>query len=120
MPPTSLSDLRVLDFSDGVAGAYCTKLFAGYGADVIALEPPAGHPLRRHGPFARTSTRPRPHGFPHRETGALWLYLATGKRSVTLDIATRTGQRLFRRMVEEANVIVESFPPGRMAALGLG
>src|SRR2546422_9820222 len=106
MPPTTLSDLRVLDLSDGVAGAYCTKLFAGYGADVIALEPPSGHPLRRHGPFAR--------GVPHHETGALWLYLATNKRSVTLDINTRTGQRLFRRMVEEANVIVEPLAPGFM------
>jgi crotonobetainyl-CoA:carnitine CoA-transferase CaiB-like acyl-CoA transferase len=108
---STLADLRVLDLSDGVAGAFCTKLFAGYGADVIVLEPPGGHPLRRHGPFA--SDRP------DRETGALWLYLGAGKRSATLDISTKTGLRLFRRMVEEANVIVESFAPGRMAELGL-
>ena len=44
---TSLADLRVLDLSGGVAGAFCTKLFADYGADVVVLEPPAGHPLRR-------------------------------------------------------------------------
>ena len=109
---TTLGDLRVLDLSDGVAGAFCTRLFTGYGADVIALEPPSGHPLRRHGPFAGDR--------PHRETGALWLYLGGSKRSATLDISTKTGQRLFRRMVEEANVIVESFPPGRMEELGLG
>jgi len=112
MPETTLADLRVLDLSDGVAGAYCTKLFAGYGAGVIALEPPSGHPLRRHGPFIG--------GKPHPETGAPWLYLATNKRSVTLDITTRTGQRLFHRMVEEANVVVESFPPGYLESLGLG
>lgn len=109
---STLSDLRVLDLSDGVAGAYCTKLFAGYGAGVIVLEPPSGHPLRRHGPFTG--------GRPHQETGARWLYLGTNKRSVTLDITTRTGQRLFRRMVEEANVVVESFPPGYLDSLGLG
>ena len=109
---SSLSHLRVLDLSDGVAGAWCTKLFADYGANVIVLEPPAGHPLRRHGPF--------PDGSPNPETGALWLYLGTNKRSVTLDAGTTTGQNLFRRMVEEANVIVESFAPGRMAELGLG
>jgi len=109
---SSLSDLRVLDISDGVAGAWCTKLFADYGAGVIVLEPPAGHPLRRHGPF--------PGDAPDPETGALWLYLGTNKRSVTLDAGTTTGQNLFRRMVEEANVIVESFAPGRMAELGLG
>jgi crotonobetainyl-CoA:carnitine CoA-transferase CaiB-like acyl-CoA transferase len=111
-PGTTLADLRVLDLSDGVAGAFCTRLFAGYGADVIVLEPPSGHPLRRHGPFLDDR--------PHPETGALWLYLGAGKRSATLDITTPTGQRLFRRMVEDANVIVESFPPGRMDELGLG
>ena len=109
---TSLADLRVLDLSDGVAGAFCTKLFAGYGADVVTLEPPSGHPLRRSGPFAGDR--------PHRETGALWLYLGAGKRSATLDITTMTGERLLRRMVEDANVIVESFPPGRMDEFGLG
>jgi crotonobetainyl-CoA:carnitine CoA-transferase CaiB-like acyl-CoA transferase len=112
MPQTTLSDLRVLDLSDGIAGAYCTKLFADYGADVVALEPPSGHTLRRHGPFV--SNKPDP------ETGALWLYLGTNKRSATLDITSRTGQRLFGRMVEDANVVVESFAPGRMANLGLG
>jgi len=111
MPETTLSDLRVLDLSNGVAGAYCTKLFAGYGADVIVVEPPDGHPLRRHGPFVEDR--------PHPETGALWLYLGTNKRSATLDIGTPTGMRLFRRMVEEANVIVESFPPGLMSELDL-
>ena len=109
---SSLADPRVLDLSDGVAGAFCTKLFADYGADVLVLEPLSGHPLRRHGPF--TSERP------DREAGSLWLYLATNKRSVTLDVETKTGQRLIRRIVEDANIVVESFPPGRMDSLGLG
>jgi len=111
-PASTLSDLRILDLSDGVAGAYCTKLFADYGADVIALEPPTGHPLRRHGPFAAA--------VPHRETGALWLYLATNKRSATLDVTAATGRRIFRELVENANVIVESFQPGRLDSLGIG
>ncbi len=112
-PASSLAALHVLDLSDGVAGAYCTKLFADYGADVVAIEPPGrGSALRRHGPF--------PGDRPHREAGALWLYLGTNKRSVTLDIASPTGRALFRRLVEEANVVVESFPPGRLEALGLG
>lgn len=111
-PQEGLASLRVLDLSSGIAGAYCSKLFAGYGADVIVIEPPSGSPLRRHGPFAG--------GEPHPDTGAVWLYLAANKRSVTLDIASATGRRIFRRMVEEANVIVEDMPPGRMASLGLG
>lgn len=109
---TTLSELRVLDLSQSIAGAYCTKLFADYGADVVVLEPPSGHPLRRSGPFLNDE--------PNRETGALWLYLATNKRSVTLNIFCRSGQALFKRMVEEANIVVESFEPGRMEALGLG
>ncbi len=112
MPENTLADLRVLDLSRRAAGAYCSKLFADYGADVIAIEPPGGSPLRRQGPFAD--------GKPHRETGALWLYLGTNKRSVTLDIETATGQAIFSRMAEEAAVIVEDFEPGRMQGLGLG
>ena len=113
MPESALlSDLRVLDISRGIAGTFCTKLFAEFGADVITVEPLSGHPLRRIGPFAADQ--------PHPETGALWLYLATSKRSATLDIASTTGQSLFQRMVEEANIIVEDFAPGRMDELGLG
>jgi crotonobetainyl-CoA:carnitine CoA-transferase CaiB-like acyl-CoA transferase len=110
---TSLSVLRVLDLSEGVAGAYCTKILAGFGADVIKIERPgAGDTLRRHGPFRGDS--------PHAEKSALFLYLNTGKRSITLDIAQRTGGLLFRRLVEEAEVVVESFPPGHLTGLGLG
>jgi len=107
-----LSDLRVLDLSSGIAGALCTKLFAEFGADVIALEPPSGHPIRRNGPFAADR--------PHSETGALWLYLGANKRSATLNIETPTGIRLFRQAVEESNIIVEDFAPGKMYELGLG
>ena len=109
---SSLEDLRVLELSGGVAAGYCGKLFAEYGADVIKVEPPSGDRLRRQGPFAEER--------PQRETGAPWLYLGTRKRSVTLDLAQPSGQRLFRRMVEEANVIVESFPPGYLDSLGIG
>lgn len=109
--PSSLAELRVLDLSRSHAGAFSTAMFAGFGADVIALEPPSGHPLRRQGPFVADR--------PHPETGAAWLYLGANKRSVTLDIETASGRRLFREMVEEAAVIVESFDPGHMAELGL-
>ena len=114
MPDTenTFAELRVLELSGRVAGAYASKLFADYGADVIAVEPPGGSPLRRLGPFAS--------GRPDREMGAPWLYLGTNKRSVTLDIETPTGQAVFRRMAEEAAVIVEDFEPGRMEVFGLG
>ncbi len=96
---STLADFRVLDLSGGIAGAYCARLFAGYGADVIVVEPPAGSELRPQ---------------------KAWSRLAAGKRSVTLDIGTATGRLLFRNMVEGANLIVECFAPGAMDALGLG
>lgn len=105
-----LDELRVLDLSNGVAGTFASKLFADYGADVIAIEPPAGNPVRRHGPF--------PGEWP-RGDGALWKYLGTNKRSITLDIRTVTGARIFRGMVEQANVVIESFAPDTMESLGL-
>jgi len=110
--PSTLEDLRVLELPGGVAAGYCGKLFAEYGADVLKVEPPSGDSLRRQGPFAGER--------PHRETGAAWLYLGARKRGVTLDLAQRTGRRLFRRMVEEANVIVDSYSPGYLDSLGLG
>ncbi len=125
-PESTLAELRVLDLSNSVGGGYCGKLFADYGADVLKVEPLSGDPTRRHGPF--------PDDRPHREAGALWLYLGTNKRSVTLDISQPTGQRLLRRLVEDANVIVEAVPaghayrqagrqgfsPGHLESLGLG
>lgn len=96
---TTLSDLRILDLSDGLAGAYCTYLFASYGADVIAIEPPSGHPFR--------------------QAGGLWNQLGAGKLSITLDIRSPSGRDVVRKMVEGANVVVETFAPGVMSTLGL-
>jgi crotonobetainyl-CoA:carnitine CoA-transferase CaiB-like acyl-CoA transferase len=95
----TLEDLRVVDLSTTPAGAYCTRLFAGLGAEVILFEPPAGSPLRR---------------LPN------WSDLGAGKLSVTLDIHTRTGLGIFRRFVEQANLVVETFGEGVMDTLGLG
>lgn len=112
-PEGALDDLTVLDLSEGVAGAYCGKLLADYGADVIKVERPgAGDPARRHGPF--------PDGEPHPEKSALFLYLNTNKRGVTLDITHPRGAQVLRRMVEDADVLIETFPPGYLADLGLG
>lgn len=87
---TTFADLRVLDLSTGVAGAFCGRLFADYGADVIAISKPGATPL-----------------------------LSEGKRSVTLDIAAETGGLLFRAMVEKANIIIETFADGTLESLGL-
>src|SRR5262245_41822116 len=73
-----LDDIRVLDLSQEVAGPLCTKFLAGLGAEVLKVEPPGtGDASRRFGPFVLA--------VPAAEQSALFLYLNTGKKSITLE-----------------------------------
>ena len=111
-PPRALEGLRVLDLSQGVAGPYCTKLLADYGASVVKVEPPGGgDPARQAGPF--------PEDLPHRERSALFLHLNTSKRSITLDVASARGRLLLKQLLPHFDVLVESYTPGTLAELGL-
>ena len=108
-----LGDIRVLDLSEDVAGPFCTKLLAGLGAEVIKVEPPGtGDVTRSTGPFV--------HETPHAEQSAAFLYLNTGKKSITLDIQSQTGGCLVQRLAQECDILVESFPAGELDRLGLG
>ncbi|MCK9495186.1 MAG: CoA transferase [Dehalococcoidia bacterium] len=107
-----LTGVRVLDLSEYIAGPYCTRFLAGFGADVIKVERPEGDPIRRWGPFAG--------GEPNVETGALHLYLDQGKRSVTLDLETEDGRALLRELVATADILVESGRPGALHEIGFG
>jgi len=109
--PGALQGLRVLDLSDE-KGQYCTKLMADMGADVIKIEPPAGDPVRRIGPFY--------HDEEELDKSLYWFVLNTSKRGLTLDITTPRGADLFRRLAVTADFVVESFAPGTMDQLGLG
>ena len=112
MPEQALSDIRVLDFTHWVAGPYCTKLLADYGADVLKVErPDGGDRARRLGPF--------PGDEPHPEKSGLFLHLNTNKRSLTLNLKTKAAQQIVKNLVEEVDVLVESFRPGTMARFGL-
>ncbi|MBI2172341.1 MAG: CoA transferase [Chloroflexi bacterium] len=110
--PSALADLRVLDLSTLVAGPYCTKLLADFGADVIKVEPLSGDPARSLAPFFGDH--------PSLEGSLLHLYLNTSKRGVTLDLSLPTGRVLLQKLVAWADVLVESFKPGTLDALGLG
>lgn len=113
MTESALSDIRVIDLSQGIAGPYCTKLLADYGAEVIKIEPPGeGDAARRLGPF--------PDDLPHPERSGLFLHLNTNKKSVTLDVSTASGAVILEKLLARADVLVESYPPGRMAEWGLG
>jgi crotonobetainyl-CoA:carnitine CoA-transferase CaiB-like acyl-CoA transferase len=103
---TELQGIRVADFSAVVAGPYCTRLMARWGADVIKIEPPEGDHLR--------SLRPLRDG-----ASAMFGALNAGKRSVSLDLRTDAGRAMAAEIVKWADVIVENFRPGVMARFGL-
>lgn len=109
----ALGDIRVLDVSEGVPGSYCAKIMAGLGAEVIKVERPgSGDVSRTMGPF--------PNDEPHPEKSAAFLYLNTGKKSITLDLENPTGASMFKLLVQDSDVLIESFPVGYMDGLGLG
>jgi crotonobetainyl-CoA:carnitine CoA-transferase CaiB-like acyl-CoA transferase len=106
-----LSPYRVLDLTDE-KGFLCGKLLGDLGADVIKIERPGGNPARNIGPFYHDEVDP--------EKSLFWFAFNTSMRGVTLDIEKPEGKKLFKRLVETADVIIESFPPGHMDKLGLG
>lgn len=107
----ALDDLRVLDLT-GDLGMYAGKLLADLGADVIKIEPPEGDPGRKRGPFY--------HDVPNPERSLHHFFHNTGKRGVTLDLTSDEGGALFLRLVETADIVIESARPGWMADQGLG
>ncbi len=97
-PP--LADLVVADLSSGIAGAYCTKLLADAGAEVVKVEPPEGDPLRRWSASGAT--------IPDGSDGALFAHLSSSKRSVVVDPDDPTDLAAARALVESADVVVWS------------
>ena len=110
--PAILEGVRVLELGGRVSGPFCAKLLADYGADVVKVEPPEGDRERHAGPFAGD--------VPHPERSIPFLYLNTNKRAITLDIECDIGRNILARLLQEADVVVENFPPEKSDALGLG
>lgn len=111
-PPAraALRGRRVLDLG-GARGAYCGKLLAEMGADVVKIEPPGGDPARRTPPCWRS-----PDG---EATSFAFLYANTSKRSVTLDLDAFAGRELLLRLAARADLVIEAFAPGHLAERGL-
>ena len=97
--PGALDGVRVLDLSWGIAGPLGVLMLAEQGADTIKVEPPGGDPFRSYNGY-KVWTRSR--------------------RSVTVDLKSDAGREAFLRLVESADVLVESFRPGVMDRLGVG
>ena len=113
MAEGALSGIKVLDLTHYIAGPFCTKILADFGADVLKVERPGvGDGARQMGPFY--------HDDPHYEKSGFFLFLNTNKKSVTLNLKTATGVKIIKELVEEADIMVENFRPGVMDSLGLG
>jgi len=87
-------------------------MFADFGADVVKVEPPGGESGRRLPPFVSDE--------PGQERSAFFLFLNSNKRSITLDVTSPSGSAILKRLLAQFDVVIESFPPGRLDALGLG
>jgi crotonobetainyl-CoA:carnitine CoA-transferase CaiB-like acyl-CoA transferase len=102
-----LTGLRVLDVSTVYAAPITAMLLGDFGADVIKVEHPNGDPARTH-------------GWNRDGHGLWWKVIARNKRTVTLNLGTAQGQELLRRLVLDADVLVENFRPGVMEKWCLG
>jgi len=106
-----LSGVKLVEYCSFVSGPYCTKLFADLGAEVIKVEKPQGDEARKKGPYLSDSPDP--------ELSGLFLYLNTNKLGVTLNLNSKTGREIFKKLIAEADIFIEDRPPGEMENLRL-
>jgi len=103
----ALAGLRVLDVSTLFAGPMAATMLGDFGADVVKIEHPRGDPVRYHGAS--------------KDGVGLWgKVVGRNKRGITLYLGTPEGQEVFRRLVAQADVVIENFRPGTLERWGLG
>ena len=103
-----LDDIRVIEMGSLLAGPFCGQLFGDFGAEVIKIEDPkSGDPLRQWG-------REKPQG-----QSLWWPIVGRNKKSITINLRAPEGQDLVRKLVAEADVLLENFRPGTLERWGL-
>ncbi len=106
-----LNHLRALDLTDD-KGFLCGKILADLGVNVIKVEKPGGDPSRNIGGFWG--------GAPDPEKSLYWVAYNSNKKGITLDIEKPRGREIFRKLVNIADFVIESFPPDYLDGLGIG
>ena len=102
----ALKGLKVIELGQLIAGPFCGQLLGDMGADVVKIEPPlVGDPMRVWG---------------NGEHKVWWEVIGRNKRSVTANLRVAEGQDLARRLLAEADIMIENFKPGTMEKWGLG
>ena len=107
-PAGPLSGLRVIELGQLIAGPFVTKTLGEFGAEIIKIEPPAGGDPLRTWRLVQDGT------------SLWWQVQSRNKRSVTLDLRQAEAQEIVRKLVAEADVVVENFRPGTLEGWGLG
>lgn len=105
---SALSGLRVLDCATLFAGPTASLLLGDFGADVIKIEhPQKGDPVRNH-------------GYKKSEQSLWWTYLSRNKRCLAIDLGTKIGAEILKKLAAEVDVIIENFRPGTLEKWGIG
>jgi formyl-CoA transferase len=106
--PLPLQGVKIIELGTLIAGPFCTRMLAEFGAEVIKVESPrGGDPLRKWRKL-------------HDGTSLWWYAQARNKKSVTLDLKQPEAQEIVRRLAAEADIVVENFRPGALENWGLG
>jgi formyl-CoA transferase len=106
--PGPLANLKVIEMGTLIAGPYCARLLAEFGADVVKVETPGeGDPLRK---WRRL----------HEGTSLWWYAQARNKKSIAVNLREPDGQAIVRRLAAGADIVIENFRPGTMEKWGLG
>ncbi|GHC23177.1 CaiB/BaiF CoA transferase family protein [Aidingimonas halophila] len=108
VPQTPLSDLKVIELGQLIAGPYCGQVLADFGADVVKIEPPGKGDAMRQWGEADANGDP-----------LWWNVIARNKRSLTLDLRQTRGQEILRDLAGQADILIENFRPGTMERWGL-
>ena len=106
--PFPLQGIKVIELGTLIAGPFCTRLLAEFGAEVIKIEAPdGGDPLRKWRKL-------------HDGTSLWWYVQARNKKSLTLDLRQPEAQEIARKLVRDADIVVENFRPGALEKWHLG
>ena len=109
--PEALDDMLVIDASQGsYAGLFASSILSELGAEVIRVESPGGDIARKMSPY----------GMMVKDSGLAYLTEARNKFHVTLDITTKEGANIFKRLARKADVVIETFKPGYLDERGVG
>ena len=105
----ALSDLRVIEMGQLLAGPFCGQLLGDFGAEIIKVEPPkVGDPMREWG-------REKPHG-----KSLWWPVVARNKKSITVNLRVEEGQEIIKDIIKSTDILIENFRPGTLERWNIG